>query len=230
MSQEFVPIPGLLKAEELKAIDELIASAEFLDGRASATLAAKSVKHNLQIDPSTEHAAAIGSIIEGAIRTSPLFNIAALPRRIHPFVVSKYGSGNRYGWHVDNPQMSDPRTPGPPMRTDLAMTIFLNEPDEYEGGELVLQTGSAQPSFKPPKGDAVLYPCQYVHRVNKVTKGERHAAVTWIQSDVRDPEHRQILFNLNQLHAAMYNSAPTAPETTMLLQTHANLFRMWCDG
>jgi PKHD-type hydroxylase len=229
MSQEFVPIPGLLKAEELKAIDDLIATAEFADGRVSATLGAKSVKHNLQLDASSERSAAINSIIDGAIRTSPLFNIAALPRQIHTFVISKYVSGSRYGWHVDSPQLSDPQRPGPPMRTDLAMTIFLSDPDHYEGGELVLQTGSAQPAFKPPKGDAVLYPCQYVHRVNKVTKGERLAAVTWIQSDVRDPEHRQILFNLNQLHAAMYNSAPTAPETTMLLQTHANLFRMWCD-
>lgn len=224
MSQKLFHIPALLTAEELIAIDELIARSEFTDGKLTASMAAKEVKNNLQIASGNENLAAIQDIISKALQQSPLFNIAALPKHIYPFLISKYTSGRYYGWHVDSPAMGTP-----PIRTDLAMTIFLSDPETYEGGELVIQSDTANTTFKPAKGDAVLYPCQYLHCVNEIKSGERVAAVTWVQSNVKDAEQRQILFQLNQVHSALYQQAPNAPATNLLLQTHSNLFRMWAD-
>lgn len=224
MSQLFLHIPSLLKSDEAARIEEVAADATFSDGRTTATLAAREVKNNLQIDPTTESLPAIQDTLKTALATSPLFNIAALPKRVYPFVISKHQEGHYYGWHVDSPIMGEP-----PIRTDLAMTIFLSDPNTYEGGELMIQTDAGASSFKPAKGDAVVYPCQYVHCVNAVSKGTRLAAVTWIQSDVKNAEQRQILFQLNQIHASLHAQAPHAPETTLLLQTHNNLFRMWAD-
>lgn len=224
MSQKLFHIPGLLTADELTKIDGLIAAANFIDGKMTASMAAKEVKNNLQIESGNEQLAAIHAIINTALQQSPLFNIAALPKHIFPFLISKYTTGKYYGWHVDSPMMGNP-----PIRTDLAMTIFLSDPATYEGGELIIQSDTGVASFKPAKGDAVLYPCQYLHCVNEIKSGERVAAVTWIQSNVKDAEQRQILLQLNQVHSALYQQAPNAEATNLLLQTHSNLFRMWAD-
>lgn len=224
MSQKLFHIPALLTAEELITIDALIAASQFADGKLTASMAAKEVKNNLQLEAGNEKLAAIQNIISAALQQSPLFNIAALPKQVYPFLISKYSPGKYYGWHVDSPVMGNP-----PIRTDLAMTIFLSDPTTYEGGELSIQSDTGLANFKPAKGDAVLYPCQYLHCVNEIKSGERVAAVTWIQSNVKDAEQRQILFQLNQVHSAMYQQAPNAPATNLLLQTHSNLFRMWAD-
>lgn len=224
MSQHFIHIPGLLKPEEIVSIESLTAKATFVDGKITASMAAREAKNNFQIPAGDELLNAIHAILNNAVQTSPLFNIAALPKTVYPFLVSKYTAGKYYGWHVDSPVMGNP-----PIRTDLAMTIFLSDPSTYEGGELLIQAGTNTTSFKPAKGDAVLYPCQYLHCVNEIKSGERLAAVTWIQSNVKNPEQRQLLFQLNQVHASLYQQAPNAPETNMLLQTHSNLFRMWAE-
>jgi PKHD-type hydroxylase len=224
MSQYFIHIPQLLKPEELIAVETFISKASFIDGKLTASLAAKEVKDNLQLDGSSDSMPSIQQLINTALQTSPLFNIASLPKKIYPFLISKYTTGKYYGWHVDSPVMGNP-----PIRTDLAMTIFLSDPGTYEGGELVIQSESGAVSFKPAKGDAVLYPCQYLHCVNEIKSGERLAAVTWIQSNVKDPQQRQILFQLNQIHGSLHQQAPHAMETNLLLQTHSNLFRMWAD-
>lgn len=224
MSQQLIHIPQLLTSTELIAIDSLIDKANFVDGKLTASLAAKEVKNNLQIEANNESLAEIQKIINAALAQSPLFNIAALPKTVYPFLVSKYSAGKYYGWHVDSPMMGNP-----PIRTDLAMTIFLSDPASYEGGELIIQSDTGTSNFKPAKGDAVLYPCQYLHCVNEIKSGERIAAVTWVQSNVKDPGQRQILFQLNQVHSALFQQAPNAPATNLLLQTHSNLFRMWAD-
>jgi PKHD-type hydroxylase len=224
MSQQLIHIPQLLTATELITIDALIASANFIDGKLTATLAAKDVKNNLQIEAGNVSLAEIQKVISGALAQSPLFNIAALPKTVYPFLVSKYSAGKYYGWHVDSPVMGKP-----PIRTDMAMTIFLSDPASYEGGELAIQSATGITNFKPAKGDAVLYPCQYLHCVNEIKSGERVAAVTWIQSNVKDPGQRQILFELNQVHSTLFQQVPNAPATNLLLQTHSNLFRMWAD-
>lgn len=224
MSQ-FIQIPSLLRSGELELLENLISRADFVDGKLTASLAAREVKNNLQLDPGDSTILEqIRSIINQALLQSPLFQIGALPDEIYPMLISKYGPGRYYGWHVDSPVMGNPA-----IRTDLAMTIFLSDPSTYQGGELVLQTAGGMVSFKPAKGDAILYPCQFLHCVNEVTSGERVAAVTWIQSHVKSPEQRQILFQLNQVHAMLHQRAPQSPEAQLLLQTHSNLFRMWAE-
>jgi PKHD-type hydroxylase len=224
MSQHFLHIPGLLKPKELARIEELAGEAEFVDGKLTASGPARKVKRNQQIDSASAALNEIRTIIEAARRTSPLFSIAALPRTVYPFVVSRYGPGDAYGWHLDNPLMGEP-----PLRTDLAMTVFLSDPASYRGGELVIQDGASQAAFKPAKGDAVLYPCQYLHCVNPVSQGTRLAAVTWIQSEVKSAEQRALLFQLNQVHGMLSQRSPGSVEVQLLLQAHSNLYRMWAD-
>jgi PKHD-type hydroxylase len=222
MSSTFLHIPNLINNEELLTIDALIANANFVDGKLTASMAAKEVKSNLQLEAGNDTLKSVQKILDNALASSPLFNIAALPKQIYPFLLSKYGVGNYYGWHVDSPIMG-----APALRTDMAMTIFLTDPSTYTGGELLIQQGGNVLNFKPAKGDAILYPCQYLHCVNKIETGERLAAVTWIQSNVKNPEQREMLFQLNQIHGSLNAQAPHAAETNMLLQVHSNLFRMW---
>ena len=216
-------LPQLLTNEELTKIDALLESSLFVDGAKTASMAAKAVKNNLQIDKNNTHTLPqLQSIILLALETSPLFQIATLPKHIYPIVFSKYSEGMTYGWHVDSPQMGNPA-----IRTDLAMTIFLSDPSTYEGGELLIQGSQGITAYKPNRGDAVVYPCMYLHCVNPITKGERRVAVTWIQSEVGSVEKRQILFDMNQIHGSLYQKDPNSVEANLLLQTHSNLLRMW---
>ncbi len=224
MSQQIIHIPNLLNTSELFQIDELIAKSNFINGNLTANLAAKEVKNNEQLEPNDTQLYEIQKIISIALQQSPLFNIASLPKQIYPSLISKYSVGKQYGWHVDSPIMGKPA-----LRTDMAITIFLSDPTTYEGGELMIQVNSGIVNYKPAKGDAILYPCQFLHCVNEVKSGVRLAAVTWVQSNVKIPEQRQILFEINQVHSALYQQAPNAPATNLLLQTHSNLFRMWAD-
>jgi PKHD-type hydroxylase len=225
MSQQFHHIPALLKPEELLVLDQLIGDTEFVDGKATAGMSAREVKNNLQIDIADKgKLPLIQQLLSNAIQSSPFFQAAAQPKSIYPFLVSKYNTGQYYGWHVDSPIMGEPA-----IRTDLAMTIFLSDPSTYGGGELVIQTSAGNMAVKPVKGDAILYPCQFLHCVNEVTSGERLAAVTWIQSNIQSAEQRQLLFQLNQVHAMLQQKDPHGPETNLLLQSYSNLFRMWAD-
>ena len=225
MSQQFQHIRALLKPEEIISLEHLISELVFVDGKATANLSAKEVKNNLQLDQNTNlNNTAIQELLTNAVRSSPFFQVAAQPKSIHPFIISKYSPGKYYGWHVDSPLMGSPV-----IRTDLAMTIFLSDPSTYEGGELVIQSPGGAMSFKPSKGDAILYPCQFLHCVNEINSGERLAAVTWIQSNIQSAEQRQILFELNQVHALLNQRDKQAPETNLLMQSYSNLFRMWAD-
>lgn len=225
MSQQFHHIPSLIKAEELVTIEELISRARFVDGKITASMAAKEVKDNLQIDSdNTNVLNPLRAILMNALQTSPYFNVAAQPKEIHPFLFSKYTTGKYYGWHVDSPVMGTP-----PIRTDLAMTVFLSDPATYEGGELLIHGSAGPVAVKPAKGDAILYPCQFLHCVNEIKSGERLAAVTWIQSNIQSAEQRQLLFELNQVHALLSQRDPHSQEANMLLQSYSNLFRMWAD-
>ncbi|MEY4540122.1 MAG: hypothetical protein RLZZ306_1879 [Bacteroidota bacterium] len=223
LTMSLLHLPQIITHEELIKIDALIKSSLFVDGAKTASMSAKSVKNNLQIDKNDiQTLPQLQAIILRALETSPLFQIATLPKHIYPIVFSKYSEGMTYGWHVDSPQMGSPA-----IRTDLAMTIFLSDPSTYEGGELLIQGSQGVTAYKPNKGDAVVYPCMYLHCVNPITQGERRAAVTWIQSEVGSVEKRQILFDMNQIHGSLYQKDPNSMEANLLLQTHSNLLRMW---
>lgn len=224
MSQQFHHIPSLLNAAELITLEQLIPKAEFVDGKATASMAAKEVKNNMQLNAADAVMNSIQQVLNTAIQSSPYFNVASQPKKVYPFIISKYVPGQYYGWHADSPIMGDPM-----IRTDMAMTVFLSDPATYEGGELVIQTSFGPVPLKPAKGDAILYPCQFLHCVNEVKKGERMAAVTWVQSNIQSTEQRQILFELNQVHALLQQKDKHSPEAQQLLQTYSNLFRMWAD-
>ena len=129
-----------------------------------------------------------------------------------------------YGWHVDSPVM------GNMIRTDIAITVFLNDPSAYEGGELELQTVAGTALYKLAKGDAICYPCTQLHQVRAVTKGERKVAVSWIQSMVRHAEQRKILFEINNVIDHLRQKELQSEEANLLLQTHSNLLRMWSEN
>ncbi|HEY9000094.1 MAG TPA: Fe2+-dependent dioxygenase [Mucilaginibacter sp.] len=219
----YLHIPGLLNANELGDIANLSGQAVYENGKLTASDAARDAKNNLQLSNRDQAYISIQQIILQSLNCNALFRNAILPKQVYPFLISKYPRGMNYGWHVDSPIMGDM------LRTDIAMTIFLNGPDGYEGGELELQTALGPAKFKLNAGDAICYPCCYVHRVNEVTEGCRHVAVTWIQSLVQTLEKRDILFGLSQVTESLYAKNTATEELSLLQQQYSNLLRMWAN-
>jgi PKHD-type hydroxylase len=218
-------LPGFLKPELINALLPLLEKAPFVDGKTTATEAARAVKRNLQVDINDRNIfPQLQQIIGVALMNETKFQTEFYASRIYQILFSKCETGMGYGWHVDSPIMGVP-----PTRTDLAMTIFLSDPSTYEGGELVIRTEAGETTYKPKLGDAVIYPCQYIHCVNDVTKGVRLAAVTWIQCSVRSAEQRQLLYNLKKVHEHLAAQNVQSAETQLALQNWSNLLRMWAE-
>ena len=167
--------------------------------------------------------ARVNEIVLDALYRNETFRTAAIPKHIHTPLLSRYKQGMFFGPHVDNPIMEWRE----PFRIDMSMTIFLNPPETYEGGELTLETGYGQKSMKLPAGDGILYPTTMQHWVNEVKRGERLCAIVWLQSLVADQAKRQILYDLALTTNWMRQAAPESPEYRRLNQTRANLIRMW---
>lgn len=224
----YLIVPGLLIRGELDMIDRLIRTATFESGSTTATTAARAVKHNLQMpmEGSVEKRQ-MDEIVLQALAHSPLIQTAMTPVKILPPIISKYEPGMQYGYHVDSPIMAHSQTG--PIRADVAMTLFLTEPGEYEGGELALVTPGQEQRYKLAKGDAILYPCTQVHAVMPVTKGVRLAAVTWMQCAVSDPLKRDLLFQIKTAQSLIEQKNTQAPENLILLQAYSNLMRMWAE-
>ncbi|WP_406823596.1 Fe2+-dependent dioxygenase [Pedobacter sp. KACC 23697] len=219
----YLSIRNLLSDSEVRDIHILFKSGAFDDGRLTAHSAAKEVKSNLQLNHQTQEHAAIQQIILAALNRNPVFRNAILPQSIHPFIISNYKPGMHYGWHVDSPVM------GNMIRTDVALTIFLNDPEEYDGGELELQTANGNVLYKLNKGDVICYPCTQVHRVREVARGERNVAVSWVQSLVKETVHRKMLFEIFQITENLRNKALNEEEYLLLQQHYSNLLRMWAN-
>lgn len=218
-------IKGLLNAQHLEQLDFYLSQASFVDGQRTASGGAKQVKHNMQIDAQDQVVLPyIQQVIGQVLMQDTRFHQAFFPARVHPLIISRYGTGMSYGWHTDSPLMGNP-----PVRTDLAMTLFLSEPSTYEGGALTLKTDHGIKSYKLNKGDAVVYPCHYVHCVDEITAGFRLAAITWIQSSIRNREQRQILSQLKATHDALSAENPQHPQVVELIQIWSNLLRMWIE-
>lgn len=224
----YLIVQGLLKSQEIDFLEQLIGRAPFEDGKNSATDAAKSVKNNLQM-PKTGSAEKqqIDGVIYHAISSSPVIQHAVMPTRILPPIISKYEPGMHYGAHVDSPIMGDPQLGV--IRTDAAMTLFLSDPETYEGGELYIHTSAGEMKFKLNKGDAIIYPTTKVHGVTPVSSGVRIAAVTWMQCAVRNAENRELLFQLKSVQAVLEQKDPKSEEHLVLLQIYSNLLRMWAE-
>jgi PKHD-type hydroxylase len=152
------------------------------------------------------------------------FRFACLPHRVADPIFARYTPGMAYGEHVDDPIMG---TAGPRFRTDISMTLFLNPPEGYDGGELAIRTSFGERQLKLPAGDAVIYPSSSLHRVAEVTRGERLVALTWVQSYVRDPAQRELLYELGLARERLLRDAPGTETTGFVDRSYANLLRMW---
>jgi PKHD-type hydroxylase len=219
-------VPKLLNPAQLEKIHEVLAGAQFVDGRLTAGFAAARVKHNLEMQQDPERIKLIIRILMASLAHNERFRFGALPHRVADPIVARYEPGMTYGDHVDDPIMG---TSGPRFRTDVSMTIFLNPPEAYEGGELTIRTPFGDREVKLPAGDAVIYPSSSLHKVAEVRSGERLVALTWIQSYVRDAARRELLYELNLAREGLLKEAPGSETTGYVDRSYANLLRMWAD-
>ncbi len=217
-------IPSVLAPPELAMVTSVLAAARFVDGRLSAGSAARRVKNNEEADRSAREVSQLDNLVMGKLVQHPVYRNGALPLKVAAPFYARYLPGRTYGDHVDDPVMGGD---GALYRSDIAITLFLNDPQQYDGGELEIRTAFGSQSVKLPAGDAVMYPASSLHRVTPVTRGERLVAVTWAQSLVRDPAKRELLYELNQAREALLAAAPDAPETTRVNTAYVNLVRMW---
>lgn len=220
-----IAIADVLTAEELAEIDALIEAGTFQSGSRTAGWHARLVKNNEQM--SGRSAEKAREMVLAALQRNATFTAAALPLRIMPPLIARYGSAMTYGDHIDDPIM---RPAGaPPLRTDVSTTVFLSDPDAYEGGELTMETPAGTQTFKLPRGAAVVYPSTTLHRVAPVTAGERRVAVTWTQSMVRDPARREILFDLERSRRAVFDKEGKSEVFDLITKSRANLLRSWAE-
>jgi PKHD-type hydroxylase len=223
-----VHIRHILGDAELKKIQELLKHANFRDGKLSAGMSAQQVKNNLEVADENVISSLNKIVMDNVVR-HPDYQQAALPLRVAAPFYARYETNMEYGEHIDDPIMGPSMNPDERYRSDLAMTIFLNSPEEYEGGELIIQTSFGEQNIKSYAGDAVLYPATTRHRVTKVTKGERLVAVTWVQSLIRDNEQRDLLYQLSKTREKMLRKNPDSEDTKRIDSTYVNLVRMWSE-
>lgn len=225
----FLHLQQVLSKEEVRRAREVLSRARWEDGRATAGTQATAAKNNRQLPESGEEAQALQELVLYALRRHPGFFPAALPKQISTPMFNCYGGqANTYGNHVDSAVRY--LRNGGKVRTDISCTLFLSEPDEYEGGELIVEETYANRSIKLAAGDMVVYPGNTVHRVEPVTKGERLASFFWVESMVRSIEQRTLLYTMDQhLMALRSQVGETDPVVIGLTGTYHNLLRMWAD-
>ena len=225
-----VHVPDVLDANELAHCRERLADAEWKDGKRTAGYQSAKAKNNGQLAEEDPLAAELGSLILDALSRNTTFFAAALPRTIYPPLFNRYAGGENFGLHVDNAIRYDRRQqPALPVRTDLSATLFLAEPDEYDGGDLVVEDTYGSHSVKLPAGHLVLYPGSSLHQVTPVTRGARVASFFWLQSLVRSDAQRRQLFELDVAIQSLTARVPTAPELISLTGVYHNLLRAWSD-
>jgi PKHD-type hydroxylase len=222
-----ITIENVLSKDEVRQFRTQLDSAEWLDGARTAGTLAQHVKSNLQIGEDTEVAVSLGNHILRKLGNHPTFISAALPRKIYPPKFNRYAHGGAYGLHVDSAVMPIPGTRDS-VRSDMAATLFLSEPDEYEGGELEIETAFGAQSVKLGAGDMVLYPASSLHRVTPVAQGARVASFFWIESLVGDDAERAMLFDLDQAIQALGATLDAQdPRLLRLTGIYHNLLRRW---
>lgn len=221
-------IPDLLSPDEVRQARQLLEGAPWADGRDSAGPQAATVKNNQQLPHDAPAARAIRSLVLAGVERSPLFLTAALPKKIFTPRINRYGGDTPfYGAHVDNAIRFT--ADGERVRTDVSCTVFLSDPDEYDGGELQVQDTYGSRGVKLPAGHAVLYPGTSIHQVTPVTRGCRLACFFWIESMVRSDEQRRLLFELDMSLMRLRERHGETDEAVSLTGTYHNLLRMWAD-
>ncbi len=214
-------IADVLSAPDLEAVRDGLATASFVDGRATAGWSAKPVKSNLQASrgPDLER---VRDLVETRLVEHTVFALAVRPKTILGPLFSRYEAGHAYGAHVDDALMGG-------VRSDVSFTLFLSPPETYEGGELIIDSSAGEEAIKLSAGSVVTYPASTLHRVAPVTAGVRLAAVGWVRSFIRDPARRELLFDLDTARRGMFDRYGKSAESDLLAKCAANLVRMWCD-
>ncbi|MGF1589391.1 MAG: Fe2+-dependent dioxygenase [Pleurocapsa sp.] len=218
-------INHILSPDELADIKQVLEQAEFVDGKLTAGWHAKLVKHNQQLKAGTAQKD-LKAKVRTAMNTNALFQSAIRPKLIHSLLFSRYDVGMSYDTHVDNALMGGSSGL---CRSDLSFTLFLNSPQDYEGGELVIEGLQSEQSYKLEAGSAIVYPSTTLHRVNPVIKGTRLVVVGWVQSIIRDASDREILFDLETARRAIFAKSGKVPEFDLVSKSIANLLRKWAD-
>jgi PKHD-type hydroxylase len=220
-------IPDVLSAEQVEDARGRLESAEWVDGRVTAGRQSAMAKDNMQLPEDHPVARELGEIILTALHRNPLFVSAALPARVFPPLFNRYRGGQSFGNHVDNAIRH--ATTGLRIRTDLSCTLFLAEPEEYDGGELVIEDTFGVQSIKLPAGHMILYPATSLHHVRPVTRGARLASFFWLQSMIRDDAQRTLLFDLETAIQRLSIDVPQHPANVQLTAVYHNLVRQWAD-
>jgi PKHD-type hydroxylase len=221
-------IPDVLTTEQVAHCRQALDKAEWVDGRATAGHLSARAKDNLQLPADHPVADELGNLILVALERSSLFMAAALPSKVFPPLFNCYQGGQSFGAHVDNAIRQVAGTPHR-VRTDLSATLFLVAPEDYEGGELVVEDNYGVHSVKLPAGHLILYPATSLHHVRPVTAGARIASFFWIQSMVRDDGERTLLFDLDMAIQRIGGEAPDHPSVVQLTSVYHNLLRRWAD-
>lgn len=214
-------IADILSAADAEAVRTELASATFVDGKATAGWSAKLVKSNLQASDSPQ-IDGLRALVEMRLVEHPVFALATRPKAIIGPLFSRYQPGHAYGAHVDDALIGG-------LRTDVSFTLFLSPPEAYDGGELIIETASGEEAFKLPAGSVVTYPATTLHRVAPVTRGERLVAAGWVRSHLREPTHRELLFDLETARRRLFDAQGKTAEGDLLAKCAANLMRLWCD-
>jgi PKHD-type hydroxylase len=221
-----VQVPHVLDGATLAQMRARLAEAAWVDGRLTAGHQSARVKENLQLAEDGADARALGDIVLRALEHNGLFISAALPRSVFPPLFNKYEPGSGFGAHVDN-AIREIADTGRRIRTDVSATLFLSAPEDYDGGELIVEDTYGSHAVKLPAGDMILYPATSLHRVAPVTRGQRIASFFWIQSLVKDDGERTMLFELDRTIAELGQRAPNDPALVRLTATYHNLVRKW---
>lgn len=223
-------VPQVLTAAELQRVRAALSRGEWVDGRVTAGSQSAQTKNNQQLPDDCASAVQARALVLEALGRCALFFTAALPRTIYPPLFNRYGgSANAFGNHVDNAVRTVAAT-GSRVRTDVSATLFLSAPEEYDGGELVIEDTFGTKSVKLPAGDLILYPSSSVHRVEAVTRGTRLASFFWIQSMVREAERRRLLFDMDMAILALRTDFGEIAPAVSLTACYHNLLRMWAEA
>jgi PKHD-type hydroxylase len=222
-------VPDVLNKAEVADFRAAMDVADWEDGRSTAGAQSATVKKNEQLPPNSEIARQLGEAVIRALVANPLFVSAAIPKQIFPPLFNRYGVGQHFGIHVDNAVRGDVLT-GARIRTDLSVTLFLSEPDEYDGGELIVEDYYGSHTVKLPAGHLVLYPATSLHAVTEVTRGVRVASFFWLQSMVRDGHARSLIFDLDTaIQGLVQRVGRDDPELVKLTGIYHNLIRCWAE-
>ena len=223
-------IPDVLNAEQVAGFRQRLQQAGWVDGRITAGHQSARAKDNLQLPEDSDVARELGARVREAALGNSTFFSAALPRRVYPPLFNCYRDGQSFGFHVDNAVRYDRSGDfAQPVRTDLSATLFLSDPQDYDGGELMIEDTYGMQQVKLPAGHLVLYPGTSLHRVNPVTRGARLASFFWIQSMVREDSQRRLLFELDVSIRRLTRDVADHPSLVQLTGIYHNLLRRWAD-